>query len=60
MKEITRAEAEAELADVIEDVFYTAALFRTSGDAEAARRLGDIGDKLHEEYLRVRRVKRAS
>jgi hypothetical protein len=49
-----RSEALDELTATIEDVFYTASLFGSAGDHEAAQRLGDIGDKLHEEYLRAR------
>jgi hypothetical protein len=49
-----RSDALDELTNTIEDIFYTASLFRSAGDDEAARRLGDIGDKLHEEYLRAR------
>jgi hypothetical protein len=49
-----------ELQSVVEDVFFTAALFRTTGDPETARRLGDIGDQLHELFLKAKKGKVAS
>lgn len=60
MKDIDRKEALDELTNAIEDVFYTASLFRTFGDHGAAQRLGDIGDRLHEEYLRIQTGKALS
>jgi hypothetical protein len=50
-----RRDALAELTNVIEDIFYTASLFRSAGDVEAAQKLGDLGDKFHDEYLRLRK-----
>lgn len=50
-----RDEALVELTHTIEDLFYTASLLRSAGDHAAAQRLGDIGDKLHEEYIRIRK-----
>jgi hypothetical protein len=55
-----KTEALVELQDAIEDLFYAASLLRTVGDVAAAMRLGDIGDKLHDEYLRIARQKEAS
>lgn len=46
-------EALMELDDAIEAVFYAAGLLRSSGDSQAAQRIGDIGDKLYDERLRL-------
>lgn len=54
-REQIRKEAFDEMTNAIEDIFYTASLFRMAGDAEAAQRLGDIGDKMHDEWLRLRK-----
>jgi hypothetical protein len=57
---VTRNEALAELHTAIEDIFYTASLFRALNEPETAQRIGDLGDKLQEEYLRVRKGPKVS
>ena len=53
MSKPTKDEVLAELVRTIEDVFYTASLIRQTGDVAAAQRIGDLGDKLHDEFMRL-------
>jgi len=50
-----KEEALSELDETIEDIFYIASLLRTAGNSAAADRLGDLGDKLHDERLMLSR-----
>lgn len=44
-----------EVQAAIEGVFFAASLLRESGDSDGASRLGDLGDKMHDEYMRLKR-----
>lgn len=55
-----RKEVLDEVNNIIEDIFYTASLLRSAGDHAAAKRFGDLGDKFHDEYMRISKEARPS